>query len=111
MRTLPKVGSLQEAIQAVIKSNTADHYPPRRFVQIVSNSKSYELLQVCSELICSQNAFSEMYKAMFKHRNLLTLEDFVACYGRDWGFSEEAVEQAKTRSQSFDTLVGHKRYE
>jgi hypothetical protein len=108
---MPKVSSLQEALQSVIKSNTMDKYPPRRFIQIVSNTKNSQLVQVCTELIFSNSAFSEMSQALLKHPNLLTLEDFVGRYGLDWGFTKQTVEEANRRSQSFDCLVKNKRYE
>lgn len=111
MRTLPTVTSLRSALEAVIKSNKADKYPPNRFVQIVANTEDSELIRVCTELICSKSAFSQMSNALLKQPTLLTLEDFVARFGLDWGFSEEAVANAKLRSESFDCLVNTKRYE
>lgn len=110
MRTLPNVTSLRAALEAVINSNKADKYPPNRFVQIVANTEDSELIRVCTELIASRPAFSQMTNALLKHPTLLTLEDFVARYGLEWGFSEEAVAEAKERSRSFDRLVNNVRY-
>lgn len=111
MRTLPTVNSLRAALDAVIKSNTADKYIPHRFIQIVANTENSDLVRVCTELLYSNPAYSQMTNALLTKPTLLTIEDFVAHNGLEWGFSEDAVAQAKNRSESFDHLVNSKRYQ
>lgn len=109
MEQLPKVDSLRDAVEEVIKNNRELGYPPNRFVGIVSVSNS-ELIYVCSNLITSKDSLSALYDAFLKHPNLLTLEDFVKYYGKQWGISEEVVEEANKRSELFDEIAKKKRY-
>lgn len=109
MEQLPKVNSLRDAVEEVIKNNRKQGYPPNRFISLVSVNNG-ELAEVCSRLITSKDSLSALYNAFLKHPNLLTLEGFVSYYGKQWGFKEEIVEEAKERSELFDQIANKKRY-
>jgi hypothetical protein len=110
MRLLPKANTLRDAVQEVIKSNIKDQYRPNRFINVVSVSDA-ELKEVCERLICKTESLPALFEAFQKHRDLLTLEDFVSHYGETWGFNEEVIKKARLRAEQFDQWVNHKRYE
>ena len=110
MRELPDVKSLGDAVRAVIQSNKADGYNPSRFVQITLAGTAPDLKRLCEKLILSGQALDHLDGAFEKHRSLLTLEDFVARYGRDWGYSDEVLDMARQRVIYFDQLAGGPRY-
>ena len=75
MEMLPKVTSLREAVNEVIRNNQEQGYPPNRFKQMVSVSDQ-ELPNVCLRLVTSKDALNELYFVVMKHPRLLTLERF-----------------------------------
>jgi len=80
MRQLPKVNSLQEAVQTVIKENKHDRYNPTYFfTKTVANTGN--LVTTFSKLIRSKSSYSALSDALLTHPDLLTLEYFVAVYG------------------------------
>ena len=107
MRTLPKVHSLYEAVQTVIGENKKDRYNPTYFTRAMASA---DLVSTCTNLIKSQSSYSALTDALLSHPDLLTLEDFVAVHGDDWGFSPDVVDEARRRGQVFDEFVKHKRY-
>jgi hypothetical protein len=110
MRSLPNVSSLQEAVKEVIKSNKADGYPPNRFIQATRDGYAPNLPEICNGLITKGETLQWLEEAFKKHSDLLTLEDFVSKYGKQWGFSQDTIKIAEARAQYFDQLVKHKRY-
>lgn len=110
MRLLPRVHTLRDAVETVIKSNVKDQYRPNRFITVVTVS-DLELKEVCGRLICKPESLSALYEAFQKHSDLLTIEDFVSRYGETWGFNEEVIKEARLRTEQFDQWVNHKRYE
>ena len=109
MRPLPNVHSLPEAIQVVIKENKKDRYNPTYFTRVMANAT--DLVATCSHLINSPSSYSALTDALLSHPDLLTLEDFVAVHGVEWGFSPDIIEETQRRVTVFDELVKHKRYE
>jgi hypothetical protein len=109
MAKLPIVNCLRAATLEVIKNNKENGYPPNRFSQMVS-VKDHELPSVCARLVTSQDALSSLYSAVSQHPNLLTLEDFIAKYGEEWGFTEEVIDQAEQRSRLFDEIANRQRF-
>lgn len=110
MRTLPSVTTLQQAVMEVIKSNTHDGYPPRRFVQATEDGYAEGLLQICERLIGKGETLEYIEQALLKYPTLLTLEDLVAVHGAEWGFSSSTIRSAQERASYFDRLVGQPRY-
>lgn len=74
MRTLPKVTTLREAVNAVIKSNMSDNYPPNRFRNMTANTTDNDLVRVCTNLVRKDDALSDLFNAFLDHPNLLTIE-------------------------------------
>ncbi|WP_337032729.1 hypothetical protein [Paenibacillus illinoisensis] len=111
MRELPKVNGLYDAVQTVIKSNIRDGYPPNYFRREVSNmSTSQELIDFCTALIKKKDTLQEMFFAIEKYKNLLTIEDFITVHGTEWGFTEEIVRTAAERVILFDSAANRTRY-
>jgi hypothetical protein len=109
-RPLPHPSSLGEAVRAVIDSNRADGYPPNRFVGVTQDGLAPNLLGVCSDLINSGETLEWLERALQDHPTLLTIEDFVCCYGSSWGFNAATVQAACDRAAYFNQLAGHTRY-
>jgi hypothetical protein len=106
---LPKVTSLREAVNEVIRNNQEQGYPPNRFKQMVSVSDQ-DLPNVCLRLVTSKDALNELYFVLMKHPRLLTLEDFISHFGDQWGFEEVVVKAAKDRSKIFDEAAKRQRF-
>ena len=104
MRPLPVVTSLSDAVARVIESNKSDGYQPTRFVAVTGNGHAPDLLAVCERLILKGETLEYLDKALERFPTLLTLEDLVARYGAGWGFSQETIEVAKARVNSFAFL-------
>ena len=92
-------GSLRKAVKMVLSNNRALGYPAQRFSQITQEGEHPDLLRKCEELVMSANALAYMEKAVTHYNGFLTLEDCVARWGGEWGFSAQAVEYAKKREQ------------
>ena len=103
-------GSLQNAIQEVIRNNSALGYNPTRFDGATHGGSHPDLLKVCEGLITGPNAFAAMERAVRDFPGFLTLEDYVMRWGPEWGFIAQAVEHAKASSETFDKLVGFRRW-
>ena len=103
-------GSLQRAVKMVLSNNRALGYPSQRFSQITQEGDNPELLRLCEELVMNANALAHMEKAVTTYGGFLTLEDYVARWGIDWGFSAQAVEYARASAETFDKLVGYQRW-
>ena len=103
-------GSLRLAVKLVLANNRASGYPAQRFSQITQEGDHPDLLRVCEELVMSANAFAYMEKAVTNYNGFLTLEDCVARWGGEWGFSAQAVEYASASAETFDRLVGYQRW-
>ena len=110
MRTLPQAKNLQEAVKAVIQSNTSDGHPFPRFVLLTKNGCAPDLFKVCDRIITQGKTRDLLETALGKFPSLLTLEDIVAKRGTDWGFSESTIAIAKARANYLDKLVRFKRY-
>lgn len=109
LQSLPKANSLREAVNKVIQSNKSDKYNPTRFIQLTAVNND-ELVTACSKLIQNPNALPALFDAFQKHKSLLTIEDFVSVFGLEWGFSQEIIDEARTRSEEFDSWVKQKRF-
>ena len=85
-------------------------YPSLGFKRATLDGSHPELLAVCQELVASSRAVSAMEEAVKQYLGFLTLEDYVAIWGTEWGFSALAVEHAKASSEAFDRLLGFQRW-
>ena len=108
--TIANPGSLQNAVRIVIENNTGLGYPSLGFKRATLGGSHPELLAVCQELIASSRAVIAMGDAVKQYPGFLTLEDYVAIWGTEWGFSTLAVEHAKASSEAFDWLLGFQRW-
>lgn len=109
-KTIDDPGSLENAVRNVIENNAGLGYPTGRFVGVTQGGHHPDLLRICDGLILSSGALRSMEKAVQTYPGFLTLEDYVARWGADWGFSAQAVEHAKASSETFDRLVGYQRW-
>ena len=109
-RQLPTVSTLNDAVRYVIDSNRADGYVPSRFMQITANGDLPNLLEVCKRLINKGELLETLEKDFAKYPAMVTIEDFVARRGSEWGFDSMTVQNAQARSVYFDQLVGQQRY-
>ena len=109
-KTIANPGSLQNAVQNVIENNTGLGYPSLGFKRATLDGSHPELLTVCQELIASSRAVAAMEDAVKQYLGFLTLEDCVARWGTEWGFSAQAVEHARASAETFDRLVGYQRW-
>ena len=109
-KTITNPGSLQNAVWRVRENNAALGYSAIRFRQATQEGYHPDLLRVCEELTLNPNAFAAMENAVTTYSGFLTLEDYVAVWGTEWGFSAQAVEHAKASAETFDRLVGYRRW-
>ena len=110
MRPLPQPKTLREAVRAVIKSNVADGFYPKRFIVTTAKGDAPDLLSVCDALITKADTLKWLETAVLVFPEVLTLEDLVARLGASWGFKPETIAVAETRARHFDELVGARRY-
>ena len=110
-RKLERPADLREAVRKVIRDNKAEGYNPIRFIQITGNGDKPELLSVCQQLLRSDTAFEAMDNALQEYDSLLTIEDFVVYWGIELGFEDEDLEIANASSETFDKIVGFRRFE
>ena len=103
-------GSLQNAVQEVIRNNSALGYNPARFDGATHGGSHPDLLKVCEGLITGPNAFAAMERAVRDFPGFLTLEDYVMRWGSEWGFTSAAMEHAKASADTFDLVVGRQRW-
>ena len=108
--TIANPRSLQNAVRIVIENNTGLGYPSLGFKRATLGGSHPELLAVCQELIASSRAVSAMEEAVKQYPGFLTLEDYVARWGPEWGFRPETVEIAGAAAESFDKLLGFQRW-
>lgn len=82
-KLLPVVHTLEHAVQAVIDQNKSIGYPPNRFSSKL-NSAPNKIL-ACLDLMKTPQAQTAIYDAIkrMSHRDLLTIDDFIAVYGKD----------------------------
>ena len=106
MRLLPQPKTLKEAVENVINSNKKDGYPPTRFIQATEAGTADDLKAVCERLIVRGETVEYLDKALRRFPTLFTLEDFVARFGKGWGFSDEVISHAKARVNYFDKVAG-----
>lgn len=111
MRALPQPQTLRAAVRAVIKSNVADGCYPKRFIQVTGKGDAPGMVGTCDDLIVRGETTVWWEYAVILFPELLTLEDLVARYGRNWGFKQETIEIAEARALRFDELAGARRYE
>ena len=109
-KTMTNPGSLQNAVRKVLENNTALGYPSVRFKKATLEGSHPELLTVCEELIASPGALAAMERVVEKYRGFLTLEDYVMRWGPDWGFSPGTVDIALASADTFDRLLGFRRW-
>lgn len=109
-RPLPNVRTLNDAVRFVIDSNTKDGYVPSRFIQITQNGDAPNIFEVCRRLITKGELLETLEKDFAKYPAMVTIEDFVAERGREWGFDDVTIGNAQARSEYFDQLVKQKRY-
>ena len=109
-KTIANPGSLSNAVQNVIENNIGLGYPSLGFRKATLNRSHSELLSVCEDLIANSRAVSAMENAVKDYSGFLTLEDCVARWGDEWGFSAQAIEYAKASAETFDRLVGYRRW-
>ncbi len=108
--TIANPGSLQNAVRIVIENNTGLGYPSLGFKRATLDGDHPELLAVCQELIASFRAVTAMEDAVKQFPGFLTLEDYVMRWGPEWELSSQAVEHARASAETFDRLVGFRRW-
>jgi len=64
MRRLPNPQTLSDAVHEVIDSNTADGYPPTRFIGATQGGFAPNLLAVCSKLINDRETLQWLEKPL-----------------------------------------------
>ncbi len=109
-KAIARSHSLQRAVRNVIENNAALGFPAVRFRQATQEGQHPELLRVCEELILNPSAFAAMERAVQQYPGFLTLEDYAARWGREWGLSALAVEHARASAEAFDRLLGFRRW-
>ena len=109
-KTIANPGSLQNAVRNVIENNTSLGYPSLGFKRATLDGSHPELLAVCQGLIASSGAVTAMVEAVKQYPGFLTLEDYVTRWGGEWGISAQAVEHARASAETFDRLVGFRRW-
>lgn len=109
-KVIANPGSLPNAVQNVIENNIGLGYPTGGFIQVTLRGNHPDLLRVCEGLIMSPKALAYMERAVTDYSGFLTLEDCVARWGDEWGFSAQAVEHAQAAAETFDRLVGYRRW-
>jgi hypothetical protein len=111
MRHLQHPQTLKQAVELVIESNIADNYRPQRFIGITEYGNASNLFEICHNLIHKGELLEDLERAVKHHPALLTLEDFVCRYGREWHFDAATIEQACGRRVYFDGIAKQTRYE
>lgn len=111
MLPLPDVARLAEAVRRVIESNINDGYQPSRFIQATENGYAKDVQSVAERLITKGETLEYIEAALQRHPMLLTREDSDARFGDQWGFSDEAIRDARERSAYFDKIAGARRFE
>ncbi len=94
--------TLKEAVKKVIRQNISAGYNPVIFFHATKNGESKNLREIINRMIMNDELLEELEKAIEKHKEVITIEDFVAKEG--FGLPIEVVEEAKARSQWFDQL-------
>lgn len=110
---LPNPHTLKEAVQEVIRQNNRIGYPPVRFLQATEDGNASNLIQVCTNLIFSDNAVKELERDVTRFPNLLTLEDLVVKseFGSQWDFDEDSIQRAKETVNWLDSQPGRRQWE
>ena len=110
---LPNPLTLREAVQEVIQQNKNIGYNPRRFIGATEEGHISNLIQVCTNLIFSDNAVKELERAVTRFPNLLTLEDLVVKseFGSQWDFDEDSIQRAKETVNWLDSQPGRRQWE
>ena len=111
-RQLPCPGILQDAVEEVIRQNTALGYHPNRFIGVTQQGYAPSLVQVCTGLIYSPGAVQALQDAISRYPDLLTLEDLItrSRYGREWGFCQATIGAAEATVRLLDQQVGYQRW-
>ncbi len=109
---VPNPSVLSDAVREIIRQNKAVGYNPTRFIAATKEGAADNLVAVCTNLILKPETHEWLQKAVEANPSILTLEDLVthSAHGREWGFSEEAVDIAEARSLHLDTAVGFQRW-
>jgi hypothetical protein len=77
---------------------------------MTANGDAPNLLDVCRTLIYKPELLETLEKDLQRYPMMMTLEDIVQWRGKDWGFDQSTIDNARARSQYFDQLVGRQRY-
>ncbi len=110
MRPLPQVRTLQHAVEEVIESNRAEGYVPTLLIRMTQYGNAPDLQQVCERLILRGETLEAVTRALKAHPYMLTIEDFDARHGKEWGFSDDVVKVAEARVMHFDHEAGRQMY-
>jgi len=111
MRQLPRAQDLAEGVEAVIQSNLSDGYQPDWLQTLTGRWRAPELKQICERLVHADGVTgSPVIMALPEFPLLLSVEDMVAGYGQEWGFSDQTVLMAKYRAGLYDKVSGRYRW-
>jgi hypothetical protein len=114
LNKLPFVENLNEAVHEVLQGKHSSKYLSKFYKEmILSSSHEDDLRQACIKYIeksHTPNALSKIYTVFKKDPYVITIEDFIVAYGREWGFSNHAIHKAKERVRMYNEAAGHIRY-
>ncbi len=101
---MTSIAQLSAAVQRVIEQNKSIGYNPSRFISITEAGFASNLVDVCEKLLQSDTAYSELWNALHRFRELHTLEDEVVSSRDGLGLCAPAIASAKDRVIEFDKL-------
>lgn len=109
---LPYVETLGEAVHEVIKGKNSSKYIAKFYKDIIlSSTHPEDLLEACKKFIEDTSILSKVYDGLAKEPFALTIEDFVAAHGTNWGFNNYTIKLAKDRVKTYNDIAGQVRYE
>lgn len=108
-RVLPKVNSLEAAVQAVIRQNRSVGYPPNRFASATrsGNIPTQDLIRYLTDLVVSRRAEEWVGNSIERLLEVLTIEDFLQYddIAKSWGFDPYVSEVAREAVRNYDKFA------
>lgn len=114
MKILPIVNNINEALHEVMKGDYSSKYLSRHYKGVILNfSDEEELKKACTKYIERSDiafALDKLYDIFGTDPYTVTIEDFVAHYGTEWGFGNYTIYKAKERVNMYDEIAGLVRF-
>lgn len=110
--SLHKNLSVRQAINEVIRNNKKHKYNPQRFIQMMNATNQDELLLKIEELILNtdESVLGTLFIQIKEKKTILTIEDLVALFGEQWGYSESLLSLANERVKKFNEWASGERF-